>query len=86
MERNRANEEFVDYEGFKDFEIEKVKRNLEHMKKELSRDKLLRDRADRKSLNEHDARRGTDFLATFEMRSQFYFMRRSGGIKWIVEK
>ena len=46
MERNRANEEFVDYEGFKDFEIEKVKRNLEHMKKELPRDKLLRDRAD----------------------------------------
>ena len=49
MERNRANEEFVDYEGFKDFEIEKVKRNLEHMKKELLRDKLLRDRADRVS-------------------------------------
>lgn len=75
MERNRANEEFVDYEGFKDFEIEKVKRNLEHMKKELPRDKLLRDRADfSKFFNEHDARRGTDFLATFPEMSQFYFM------------
>ena len=68
-------QEFVDYEGFKDFEIEKVKRNLEHMKKELSRDKLLRDRADfSKFFSEHDRRRGTDFLATFPEMSQFYFM------------
>ena len=37
MEQNKANEDFVDYEGFKDFEIEKVKRNLEHMKKQLSK-------------------------------------------------
>ena len=49
MEQNKANEEFVDYEGFKDSN-RKSKRNLEHMKKELSRDKLLRDRADSKSL------------------------------------
>ena len=54
---------------------ERVKRNLEHMKKELPRDKLLRDRADfSKFFNEHDARRGTDFLATFPEMSQFYFM------------
>ena len=75
MEQHKANEEFVDYEGFKDFEIEKVKRNLEHMKKQLSRDKLLRDRADfSKFFSEHDRRRGTDFLATFPEMSRFWFM------------
>ena len=75
MEQNKANEDFVDYEGFKDFEIEKVKRNLEHMKKQLSKDKLLRDRADfSKFFSEHDKRRGTDFLATFPEMSRFWFM------------
>ena len=32
MEMNKANEEHIDYRGFKDFEIDKVKRNLEVMK------------------------------------------------------
>jgi|TARA_B110000259_G_scaffold30123_1_gene32624 sulfatase maturation enzyme AslB (radical SAM superfamily) len=75
MEQNKANEEYVDYKGFKDFEIAKVKRNLEFMKAELPHDKLIRDRADfYKFFTEHDRRRNTNYLATFPEMHDFWFM------------
>jgi len=73
MEQNIANEEYVDYKGFKDFEIEKAKRNLELMKKELPQDEKLRNRADfYKFFTEHDNRRNTNFLATYPEMINFW--------------
>ena len=68
MEMNKANEEHIDYRGFKDFEIEKVKRNLEIMKggNNLDRDKMYKARANfYKFFTQHDQRRNTNFLNTF---------------------
>lgn len=73
MEQNKANEEYVDYRGFKDFEIAKAKRNLEIMKKELPQEKLIRDRADFfKFFSEHDLRRHTNFTSTFPEMHNFW--------------
>ena len=73
MEQNIANEEYVDYKGFKDFEIEKAKRNLELMKKELPQDEKLRNRGDfYKFFTEHDSRRNTNFLATYPEMINFW--------------
>ncbi len=75
MEQNIANEDYVDYKGFKDFEIAKAKRNLEIMKKELPQEKLIRDRADfNKFFTEHDLRRNTNFLSTFPEMHDFWAM------------
>jgi len=75
MEQNIANEDYVDYKGFKDFEIAKAKRNLDIMKKELPQEKLIRDRADfSKFFTEHDRRRNTNFLATFPEMHDFWAM------------
>ena len=75
MEQNIANEDYVDYKGFKDFEIAKAKRNLEIMKKELPQEKLIRDRADfNKFFTEHDLRRNTNFLTTFPEMHDFWAM------------
>jgi organic radical activating enzyme len=75
MEQNIANEDYVDYKGFKDFEIAKAKRNLDIMKKELPQEKLIRDRADfNKFFTEHDLRRNTNFLATFPEMHDFWAM------------
>tara|TARA_B100000963_G_scaffold268704_1_gene236863 strand:- start:7864 stop:9396 length:1533 start_codon:yes stop_codon:yes gene_type:complete len=68
MELNQADEDYIDYRGFKDFEIEKVKRNLEIMKggNNLDRDKMYKARANfYKFFTQHDRRRDTDFLRTF---------------------
>ena len=68
MEMNKANEEHIDYRGFKDFEIDKVKRNLEVMKggSMLHRDDMYKARANfYKFFTQHDPRRNTDFLKTF---------------------
>ena len=75
MEQNIANEDYVDYKGFKDFEIAKAKRNLDIMKKELPQEKLIRDRADfNKFFTEHDLRRNTNFLKTFPEMHDFWAM------------
>ena len=75
MEQHRANEDYVDYKGFKDFEIAKAKRNLELMKKDITMDKLQRDRADfYKFFTEHDNRRSTNFLGTFPEMADFWFL------------
>ena len=68
MEMNKANEEHIDYRGFKDFEIDKVKRNLEVMKggSMFHRDEMYKARANfYKFFTQHDQRRNTDFLKTF---------------------
>ena len=68
MELNRADEVNIDYRGFKDFEIDKVRRNLEWMKagKNMDKDELLKARANfYKFFTQHDIRRDTDFLKTF---------------------
>ena len=68
MEMNQATEDYVDYRGFKDFEIDKVRRNLEWMKAgaNMDKDELLKARANfYKFFTQHDVRRDTDFLATF---------------------
>lgn len=68
MELHRADEVNIDYRGFKDFEIDKVKRNLEWMKAGTSMDKdeLLKARANfYKFFTQHDERRGTEFMQVF---------------------
>jgi hypothetical protein len=68
MEINRANEDYIDYRGFKDFEIDKAKRNLEWMKAgaKLSTDEVQKARANfYKFFTQHDARRSTNFLSAF---------------------
>jgi len=68
MEMNQATEDYVDYRGFKDFEIDKVRRNLEWMKagSSMDKDELLKARANfYKFFTQHDARRDTDFLNTY---------------------
>ena len=68
MEMNKANEEHIDYRGFKDFEIDKVKRNLEVMKggTMFHRDEMYKARANfHKFFTQHDQRRNTNFLNTF---------------------
>jgi hypothetical protein len=61
--------------GIKDYEIAKLERTLEWMSAgdALTPEKLLRDRADfHRFFKEHDARRGTDFLATFPEMADFW--------------
>ena len=68
MELNQADEVNIDYRGFKDFEIDKVRRNLAWMKegRKMSQEELTKARANfYKFFTQHDTRRNTDFLATF---------------------
>jgi hypothetical protein len=68
MELNAANEQYIDYRGFKDFEIDKARRNLEWMKagSKLSEEEVLKARANfYKFFTQHDQRRDTDFLSVF---------------------
>jgi organic radical activating enzyme len=75
MKQNEADEENIDYTGFKDFEIDKAIRNLDWMKEgaKLTQEELNKSRANfYKFFNQHDARRGTDFLATFPEMGDWY--------------
>lgn len=75
MKQNEANEDQIDYMGFKDFEIDKAVRNLAWMKEgaKLSQEDLNKSRANfYKFFNQHDARRNTDFLATFPEMADWY--------------
>jgi MoaA/NifB/PqqE/SkfB family radical SAM enzyme len=59
--------------GIKDFEIAKLERVLAWMKLEVSSEKLMRDRADFfRFFNEHDRRRGTNFIKTFPEMADFW--------------
>jgi beta-xylosidase len=57
------------FHGFKDFEVQRLRRDIAWMKSGHDRD-FSNERADfYRFFSEHDRRRGTDFLATFpEMR------------------
>jgi hypothetical protein len=68
MEINQADEVNIDYRGFKDFEIDKVRRNLEWMKagSKMEKEEVIKARANfYKFFTQHDERRSTDFLSTF---------------------
>jgi hypothetical protein len=68
MLTNKANEDIIDYCGFKDFEIDKLKRNLEWMKEgaKLDEQQVLEAKANfYRFFTQHDSRRGTVFLNTF---------------------
>ena len=68
MLTNQANESIIDYTGFKDFEIDKAKRNLAWMKEgeKLPQEQQQRNLANfHKFFSEHDLRRGTSFMNTF---------------------
>jgi hypothetical protein len=75
MEVNRANEDHIDYRGFKDFEIDKVRRNLEWMR---DRSKWNQEDLDRARANfylffsQHDERRGTNFHSVFPEYSDWW--------------
>jgi organic radical activating enzyme len=71
MEHNSNVDDFV---GFYDFEIAKVKRNLEWMReRNMPREKLDIARKNFvKFFKQHDARRGTDFLDTFPEFTSFW--------------
>jgi hypothetical protein len=68
MELNMVTEDQPFY-GFKDFEVQRLRRDIAWMKSGHDRD-FANERADfYRFFSEHDRRRGTDFLATFpEMR------------------
>lgn len=59
-----------DWKGFRDFEIQRLRRDIAWMRKGQRRD-CISERADfYRFFSEHDRRRGTDFLSTFpEMRA-----------------
>jgi len=77
MELNESNEVNIDYRGFKDFEIDKVRRNLAWMKegRKMSQEDLIKAKANFfKFFTQHDARRGTDFLATYPEMGDWWNM------------
>lgn len=61
--------------GFKDFEVQRMRRDIDWMKKgqELPEDYIKLQRADFwRFFQEHDKRRGTDFLKTFPQMKDFW--------------
>ena len=59
--------------GFKDYEIQRMERNLAWMREPQQSAQLTRDRADfYRFFAEHDRRRSTDFLATFGEMREFW--------------
>jgi len=61
--------------GFKDYEIQRMERNLAWMKQPLDDKQLVTDRADfYKFFSEHDRRRKSNFLRTFPEMREFWSM------------
>jgi organic radical activating enzyme len=61
------------FHGFKDYEIQRLDRDIAWMRNGQSPEELDRNRADfYRFFAEHDRRRGTDFLATFPEMSQWW--------------
>ena len=80
MEANKADETNIDFRGFKDFEIDKVKRNLEWMRTPTcTQEEIRQARANfYKFFSQHDYRRDTDFLKVFpEMKDWWYSCKNS---------
>jgi hypothetical protein len=75
MRANQADETADNFEGFKDYEIQRMERNVEWMKQgcELAADYVTIQRADfYKFFNEYDKRRGLIFLETFPQMKEFW--------------
>ena len=59
--------------GFKDYEIQRMERNLAWMQQPQPQARLVKDRADfHRFFAEHDKRRGTNFLETFPEMREFW--------------
>jgi len=72
-----ANQETLDtpFGGFKDYEVQRLRRDIAWMQSgsELNPDYIKTQRADfYRFFNEHDRRRGTDFLTTFPQMNEFW--------------
>jgi hypothetical protein len=75
MKLNRLDEASDRFDGFKDYEIQRLERDVDWMKKgKKLNEKYLHDtRADfYRFFNEYDKRRETDFLATFPQMKDFW--------------
>jgi len=71
MELNMVSEHNP-FHGFKDFEVQRLRRDIAWMKKGHGQD-WTRERADfYRFFSEHDRRRGTDFVATFGSMRQWW--------------
>jgi hypothetical protein len=63
------------FNGFKDYEIQRMRRDIDWMREgqKLDRDYVVKQRADFfRFFDEHDKRRGTDFLKTFPQMREFW--------------
>ena len=63
------------FNGFKDYEVQRLRRDIAWMREgsKMDQDTLYRHRADfYRFFNEHDRRRGTNFLATFPQMRQWW--------------
>ena len=59
--------------GFKDYEIQRMDRDIAWMQTPMDPDLLAQRKADfYRFFNEHDARRNTDFLKTFPEMKEFW--------------
>jgi hypothetical protein len=68
---NYMNENLDEMHGFKDYEVLKMRRDLQFMQK--GTDNIERKRGDfYRFFSEHDRRRGTNFLETFPVMSEFW--------------
>ena len=75
MKLHRMEEGSGKFTGFKDYEIQRLERDFEWMKKgkKLTKDYLQKQRADfYRFFNEYDKRRNTDFLETFPQMKEFW--------------
>ena len=75
MKLNRLDEDSDRFDGFKDYEIQRLERDVDWMKKgKKLNEKYIHDtRADfYRFFNEYDKRRETDFLATFPQMKDFW--------------
>jgi len=74
MELHRETED-APFQGFKDYEIQRMRRDVDWMREgsKLDPEYVKLQRADfYRFFNEHDARRRTDFLATFPQMKEFW--------------
>ena len=66
------------FHGFKDYEVDRMERNLEWMKTSMEESDLNMHRANfYRFFTEHDHRRNTDFLKTFPEMEEFWNLCKS---------
>lgn len=75
MTQHKLDEDSDRFDGFKDYEIQRMQRNIEWMKEgaNLSSEYITKTRADfYRFFNEYDKRRGLNFLNTFPQMKDFW--------------